>query len=767
MSSSQIDAERVSKKRKLASDLFTQTYLNSIRKNPSKLREFIESIKDAIQEAEVKGDVKNAVRLSILLGQAMIFLENNMIASPRFSSTRIADIEHEISSKNTSMKYTFDLERFSEKIDEIFDWYKDEKKDYVAPYFPLIQSSGMGKTKVMFEYKSKVNKDNGSNIQCFLLSCEASKESWEKKKEEKKNNGTPTIFDHAFIVPASSGEDKMKEINIYLDELLATTDVGKKVVLCIDEAQSLVQDEAFPLLCIRWWLRRTNLCRQVVAVFTGTTTQLAHFYKEMQSTGTSRDPSNQYHEDGKRLYKPFYELCTTGILAGRLPSKSGASPPNDLVRALEYGRPLFVTLDWKETSMVNMERRILAICERMLLLAKTDKVWTLNSHFSVLGTRVQFGQTHFNLASKLVSNGYAILSSFDPESHGKVARICFQPDPVCAQIAMSLMTKDFHLQQQSPEARFTGKEPKYWTKKATELITQGLGVTDKGDVGEIAGALYLLFCGDFFRFRKDKTLKTFSVDLSRWIEKLMNPEESSFSEDIEDVQISFIQVCTNHLRHPLFFLSQQKVFEEWYTAGVAFYGCEQSVGFDLIAPICIQPMANDKLKKPFYCPLLVQFKNRISFSEKDQSHACDSLENILNNSKDKIGLGIVLLLGQESPISEKERMNGSIYRSEKMAEVQNWCKQVRKKKAGSILTFCIAVPPSDCFGINDFAATTTIGNAIEIYESCSIINQIAKCVAIDDDNLRSFIRSKSAKADLNFFLGMHESFVKSNEEIKK
>lgn len=80
----------------------------------------------------------------------------------------------------------------------------------------------------------------------------------------------------------------------------------------------------------------------------------------------------------------------------------------------------------------------------MLLLTDADNgAWSLGSHFSILGTRVQFGQTHFHLASELVSRGYAVLSWFDAASEANIARICFQPDPVCAYIAMALMKEDF------------------------------------------------------------------------------------------------------------------------------------------------------------------------------------------------------------------------------------------------------------------------------------------------------------------------------------
>jgi hypothetical protein len=71
----------------------------------------------------------------------------------RFDSRRIADIEHEISSEKTTMTFKFDLDNFSERVNSLFEWYNDKTKVFMAPYFPVIQSSGMGKTKLLYEYK--------------------------------------------------------------------------------------------------------------------------------------------------------------------------------------------------------------------------------------------------------------------------------------------------------------------------------------------------------------------------------------------------------------------------------------------------------------------------------------------------------------------------------------------------------------------------------------------------------------------------------------
>ena len=60
---------------------------------------------------------------------------------------------------------SLDLQEFSKKINETFKWYDQKYKDgriikskhteYVSSLFALIQSSGMGKTKLMKEYKKQ------------------------------------------------------------------------------------------------------------------------------------------------------------------------------------------------------------------------------------------------------------------------------------------------------------------------------------------------------------------------------------------------------------------------------------------------------------------------------------------------------------------------------------------------------------------------------------------------------------------------------------
>ena len=723
----------------------SESRLNSISTSESKLEIFIRSIPAKLKEAQVKQDFMYHGQLSNLHGKAQLHLEilkKRNEASARNELPRIADIEVGIEDE---MNYKYDLDCFLLKVNEVFEWHEgDNKNMYLAPYFPLVQSSGMGKTKLIYEYKKHVNGMNGPK-KCIMILCEKSEDVWNERKKNDK-----TIFDDALVVSGNASVEERVRIVGILDGFLKKTK-KTQVVLLFDEAGALLENNAFPFRCIRWWLRSRSLTKQVVAVFTGTTSKLSNFFVEPPTSMYSRSPEiGEYFVDGKTLYNPYYQLCTIGVSQKKWIKVNNQH--NDFYRAVGYGRPLFVHLDWR-----GYKERIIAICQRMLLLTDTDNgAWSLDSNFSVLGTRVQFGQTHFHLASKLVSQGYAVLSWFDAASN--VARICFQPDPVCAHIAMALMRKEFCI-----SAEIKGESPKYWTEKAIELVTGGICVPAKGDIGEVAGALYLLFCGDNLRYDESKELTTFNVSLLKWIDLLLTRQTSTASENSkkrnthhkDDCRISFIQVCTNHLRHPRVFLSDQQLLEEWYDAGLAYFSCSQAFAFDLVAPI--------RYGNNLYCPLVVQFKNRVNFSEDDKDRAIKDLVKAFEEANVKIGMGIILLLGHEYPKHMHCKITKDDYKNKIVEEVGSWCENVNDETE-DICTCCISVPDNDCFGIGELARTSSFGGGqrAEIYESSSIINQLAKS-KITDKELPKFVRSKTNAADVKYFTNIFHSLKEASQ----
>jgi hypothetical protein len=66
------------------------------------------------------------------------------------------DVDFEI--RMTKLVHSYDLENLEEKVKSLFKWHIDlnERKTYMAPYVPLVQSGGMGKTKLLCELRNRL-----------------------------------------------------------------------------------------------------------------------------------------------------------------------------------------------------------------------------------------------------------------------------------------------------------------------------------------------------------------------------------------------------------------------------------------------------------------------------------------------------------------------------------------------------------------------------------------------------------------------------------
>jgi hypothetical protein len=62
------------------------------------------------------------------------------------SDTRMVPVNYEIA--DSLLSHKADLDALRQRVEQTFDWYTEEPPTSVAPYFPFIQSSGMGKTKL-------------------------------------------------------------------------------------------------------------------------------------------------------------------------------------------------------------------------------------------------------------------------------------------------------------------------------------------------------------------------------------------------------------------------------------------------------------------------------------------------------------------------------------------------------------------------------------------------------------------------------------------
>eukprot|EP00977_Amphora_coffeiformis_P026436 scaffold26343_cov168-Amphora_coffeaeformis.AAC.1 len=197
---------------------------------------------------------------------------------------------------------------------------------------------------------------------------------------------------------------------------------------------------------------------------------------------------------------------------------------------------------------------------------------------SILGTRVQMGQVSMSQASRLVARSYAnIVGATNVNSEkNKTAMICFLPDPVCARLAMCLMDEKWSLKL-TPSRALHGKPKHWWIEKMMEVYSKSICSPEKGNFGEVAVALYFLFCADTLRC---KSYDTFSVPLDQWIQRLISDRQekkgtpavvqhAKKSRIAQNCLIDFsaIQVCRNYTRSyddSWSFLQEESFLENLY-----------------------------------------------------------------------------------------------------------------------------------------------------------------------------------------------------------
>jgi hypothetical protein len=433
------------------------------------------------------------------------------------------------------LKHRIDLNSFSSRVNGLFTWHNNEKErsEYMAPYFPVIQSSGTGKTRLFTEFRS--NTSAKTDYDCKTVLCSF--------KDGIPDPGSDRFFDAFLFLPKSDrNPEKHGEITETIAKALYSlvrNSTKDKLVLLFDEAQCLVGLDGFGFRHVRWWLRQKRE-KQIVAVFAGTTSKLANFYEDV-TTGTSRDTEAEYvnfsesspNTNPSKIYDPFFRICTIGCYRNESPPLTTVVGVSDLQRAAYFGRPLFAYLA-KEGTLVRNDDvsvtnygtvisnvKLHAILSRMLTSHTDNWRGSKAALCSILGSRVQMGiTTSFAMASELVSKAYAHLVDFHPDDEGKidnaVARVSFMPDPVCAALAMGMMNKKWKLTNGDDLSIIVGETAEFWSKEAMVLLRSGLCLPEKGDSGEIMAALYMLFCGDVLRYAKDTSLRTFSVPLLDW-----------------------------------------------------------------------------------------------------------------------------------------------------------------------------------------------------------------------------------------------------------
>ena len=317
-------------------------------------------------------------------GTALDILEPDLAESTHFSH-RGPDITDGL---DTVLVHDLDLKAFEKRIEQLFEWHDQVsvREEFLAPYFALVQLSGMGKTKLFIEFRKLYN-GRGQNYVCKTILClDANLNEQDREK----------FYDYMLIVDETDAKSIVDAVWAKMDDVVADVkERTEKIVLLFDEAQGLMKGidpfgkKSLVFRAIRWWLRvkRDKDVANIVAAFAGMTVALSNFFPpDPPKLGASRKSKFSYanYEQGdadiKKLYPPFYELNTIACLRQQKPLDKAADPgfPHSAI----YGRPMFAHYHLEET----LDARKMGEFAKRLVLSRTNYEEHLSSCYSVLGS---------------------------------------------------------------------------------------------------------------------------------------------------------------------------------------------------------------------------------------------------------------------------------------------------------------------------------------------------------------------------------------------
>ena len=224
------------------------------------------------------------------------------------------------------LAHEYDLNAFERRIEGLFKWHDDEQEcnKYNAPYFALIQSSGMGKTKLFTEYRKLCEKGDTTCITILCVNMYGSEGNLASLK---------TYYNHNPKFEPIPRDDVKQKLNDIING------VTGKIVLLFDEAQGLMKKKMFS--DIGWWLREERKNKKVVAAFAGTTAMLSNSFPPDDkppeySRNTQAKYKNLKNQDKQILYPPFFRLHTISCLRKQKTVREAKYPDSVI-----YGRPMF------------------------------------------------------------------------------------------------------------------------------------------------------------------------------------------------------------------------------------------------------------------------------------------------------------------------------------------------------------------------------------------------------------------------------------------
>ena len=293
-----------------------------------------------------------------------------------------------------------ELKVMRDSTERLLQWYEEltrPRHRYAAPCMPIVQSSGTGKTKLLFEFK-RTQEDIQGNYDIKLISC--------LPKDERRPQARSQVYD---VYLDFKGKEKEKLfLQTMIEDMVDKQEKTTPLVLIFDEAQELSRDSSIHMLDLRKLLRRRRK-RNVVAFIVGTNLSLVYCHPAEEQRRSSREglAEGDYFASGNELHPPIFELYTMGCLAKKITISADQS---EFVKSIPYGRPLFARMLLGEDELLpregagtaewplHMKRTVsdseMVVAATRLLLEQTspfDSAETLLPFASVWATRVQLG----------------------------------------------------------------------------------------------------------------------------------------------------------------------------------------------------------------------------------------------------------------------------------------------------------------------------------------------------------------------------------------
>jgi len=569
-----------------------------------------------------------------------------------------------------TLAHDCDVVAFRERLSEVRKWHKEERdrKRFLAPLLPVVQSSGTGKSRLLFEVR-KLLVGHKEACRSILLTGQAAKSKDNKEIKERKN------YDEVYCCDKSESEQSSKNsLRTFILKQCQEASKGNAkdeentpihVFLFFDEAQHLTVNQGFLFRVLRWIVRERSFQStthggpyQITAVLAGTNSSLANFFPEEEiESNNSRvlqNDSGAYFLEGNEPYPPFFMLRTQGCLSQVSPlTITTDNDSSEYQKMIRFSRPLFKILHDNDKLSSNAEYDI---ATKIVLGETTSWITKTKSSLSVLATRIQMGATSTSVVSELVSKGYAHLTFFRSKDGDKMdisslASFAFLPDPVCARIAMCLMDEQFESVARLNESAkvhgaIKGAPKTKLVKMMGRIFSTGLCFPAKGDLGEIAVALYLLFCGDILRKEENGDDKSFwyhklSVDFSSWMQHVWNLESSAApSPTFGNLMINCIQFFRYPLKSSLKELGDAAFLKSLYEKACSIYCSANTEAIDAVVP-CYDPNGN------VHIPVFVSIKNYAALYPKAATMFLQGSYETLCREGISTGILLLVIAGQD------------------------------------------------------------------------------------------------------------------------